>query len=527
MKTQNRLVIGAVCFVLVSGCHSMDILKDEPQPDSKGDAPTVELGIRYMMTMPRPRPPRIDPLALDPRLPEPGIPALSQEPAVDGQSPLPEVADSLPAAPPIRPENADQHAVLTTTASLPYVPTKGRGYRVPAAIVPRAPIAPRTEFALERSGRFAVRQSAPPQLGEVEVGPVAAAPAAQALRTGASKPSAPAAVDGPPPAAATKAIEEPRRLLLARRGDAMAIDLEGNGWIYVGSNADEQGIDFISRRNYQDRTSFNFKAAEYGEYELAFQNQDNQRAVLHSQVIGVHVLPDQDFTAALERQQKEADGLSMERTTGLRRASDGRTGLRRKAGPPIEAADTLFDLGQFELALIEYKRNMRPGDPYISDRLAACYAQTGEYLAAAKYFRENLGLEGEYGERAAVGLVRSSVALQDSRTLMEVLPSLLNLDSAQIDAELLEIARFQTRDRQYSVAIQALKQYIQRYPAGRSLDEVYFRLARIYEVDSPYRDLEKALEYYRLLYDLFPESLYVDQAEERIKYLNRHFFLIQ
>ena len=60
-----------------------------------------------------------------------------------------------------------------------------------------------------------------------------------------------------------------------------------------------------------------------------------------------------------------------------------------------------------------------------------------------------------------------------------------------------------------------------------SLDEVYFRLARIYEVDSPYRDLEKALKYYRLVYDLFPESLYVDEAEKRIKYLNRHFFLIQ
>jgi outer membrane protein assembly factor BamD (BamD/ComL family) len=82
-------------------------------------------------------------------------------------------------------------------------------------------------------------------------------------------------------------------------------------------------------------------------------------------------------------------------------------------------------------------------------------------------------------------------------------------------------------DRRYAVAIQALEQYIRRYPDGRSLDEVYFRLAGLYEVDSPHRDIESARHYYSLIYQQFPESRYSDPAARRLNYLDRHFFLVQ
>jgi outer membrane protein assembly factor BamD (BamD/ComL family) len=184
-------------------------------------------------------------------------------------------------------------------------------------------------------------------------------------------------------------------------------------------------------------------------------------------------------------------------------------------------------MGEYALALIEYKRNMRGGDPYINDRIAECYERTGEYMAAVKYYRENLGLEGEYGDRAAAGLVRTGAATGDSLLLMEVLPALFRVESEPIGDELLEIARFQMEDHRYAVAIEALEQYIRRYPEGSNLDEVYYRLAGIYEVDSPYRDIESARHYYSLIYELYPESRYSDPAGKRIDYLDRHFFLVQ
>ena len=175
---------------------------------------------------------------------------------------------------------------------------------------------------------------------------------------------------------------------------------------------------------------------------------------------------------------------------------------------------------------------MRSGDPYLNDRLAACYAATGSHAEALRYYRHNLGLEGEYGERAAVGMVRSSIALEDSDSLLEAVPSLFALEAGtgaeeSIDKELLAVARMQADTRRYPVAIRALEQYIALYPGGRNLDEAYYRLAGIYEVDSPQRDLESARKYYRLLYDDFPESRYAELARQRIRYLDRHFFLVQ
>ncbi|MBN2552347.1 MAG: hypothetical protein JXB06_06235 [Spirochaetales bacterium] len=353
----------------------------------------------------------------------------------------------------------------------------------------------------------------------------------QASRQASRQAEAPKSRQGP----ARVAVDE--RELVARRGDPIAIDLDGSGWIYEGLKAqaletgagtvssDPQGVEFLSRRSQQNRTSFSFRAAEYGQYELAFQLQDNQRAELRTQIVHLRVLPDQEFAAALDRQMRGAQGT--QGTEPAQGAQGIPAALQPVPGPPIAAADTLFDLGEYELALIEYTRNMRSGDPYLNDRLAACYQATGEHLAAVKYYRENLGMEGEYGDRAAAGLARSSIALKDSLLLLEVLPPLLSQESVQIGSELLQIARFQTEDRRYSVAIQALQEYLSRYPDGRHLDEVYYRLARVYEMDSPYRDLESARHYYRLLYDSFPESLYVDRARERLNYLNRHFFLVQ
>jgi hypothetical protein len=352
----------------------------------------------------------------------------------------------------------------------------------------------------------------------------------------ATSPPAQAAAEAPSAWSPTQAraavekieVEKKRRDLLARRGDQIAIDLEGSGWIYLGAqpggslrSTARQGIEFLSRRDSAGKTSFSFKASEYGEYELSFQFQDNQRALLRNQVIHLQVLPEQDFEAALEEQRQ----MWPEQPDGA--IAEPETAPEPVPGPPIEQADILFDLGEYELALIEYKRHMRAGDPYLNDRLGACYAATGEHLAAVKYYRENLGLEGAYGDRAAVGLVRTAVALEDSRLLLEALPSLFGLHSMPIGSELLEIARFQTEARSFATAVEALEQYLERYPDGTLRDEAYYRLARIYEGDSPYRDLESAREYYELLYESFPESVYADRAEERLNYLDRHFFLVQ
>jgi tetratricopeptide (TPR) repeat protein len=529
MNTRNRLPALVVGILLLAGCQSLEIPKEEAQSDTQFEAAAAERVMRVAMTIPRPRPPQTEPLVLERALPEPGVPALPESLSFSAPNPNRHIIDG-PADLPIRPAEPE---APPRTVTVPYVLDRSRENRL-------SPRSRAVEEALSAfspsSAALTGREDAPAQAEAAPAGEsvskVARAPTAITPRAGQQPSTATEAVISEDPAPAAYAgtarpqgeVERPDRELVARRGDPIAIDLEGSGWIYTGLRSggipvtgQEQGIEYLSSRNSRNRTSFNFKAVDYGDYELTFQYQDHRQAVLRSQAVRLRVLPEQDFAAALQRQQSQLSTQPESATVGF----------EPEPGPPIRSADALFDLGEYELALIEYKRNMRSGDPYLNDRLAECYERTGEHLAAVKYYRENLGLEGEYGDRATVGLIRSSIATEDSPLLLDVLPSLFSLESAQIGAELLAVARFQTEQRRFSVAIQALEQYVNRYPDGRNLDEVYYRLAQIYEVDSPHRDIEYARHYYRLLWDLFPESLYTDRARERLNYLNRHFFLVQ
>jgi tetratricopeptide (TPR) repeat protein len=550
MNTRNHLPWLVVCVVVLAGCGSLEV----PRQDGSSDSPTAPPGTErsappavdrmlepvvdrsaeppmdqmdgrvpertahMAMTIPRPQPPAAEPLELETALPEPELAARSAVELI-----LPD-------------RNLEFNLAPSSLAGVPgkiRVLVFGPSSRALAAAV-RPPAASRQAAAEMRKTAEVPK---PAQNSETAAAKtptkVARTPAAVTRPQSAASSGSATQSQASRPAAVSKPveIEAERRELVARKGDPIAIDLEGSGWIYTGlksggvfsNTAEDQGIDFLSRQSSGNRTSFNFKAVDYGEYELAFQFQDHQQAVQRSRVVHLRVVPEQEFTAAVQRQtafqtQQAGSNTPLEGTD---------QGIEPVPGPPIPSADTLFELGEYDLALVEYKRNMRGGDPYLNDRLAECYERTGEYLAAVKYYRENLVLKGEYGQRAVLGLVRSSIATEDSRLLLEVLPSLYSLDSVQIGTELLGVARFQTEDRRFSVAIQALEQYIRRYPEGRKLDEVYFRLARIYEVDSPYRDIESARHYYSLLYESFPESLYVEPAAERLDYLNRHFFLVQ
>jgi hypothetical protein len=527
-----RLTMTALlCAALLAGCQSLEVVQNPPGQEQQPAEPTV-VHPRIILSLPRPLPPRSEPPRLQRDLPEPGLSDLAAAEPAPAQ---------VPGGPGPEIHSGDSGKAGTGTEGTgpgplaPYTARRGRGlWSPPSPPAPTGQAATRpvgVEAAGPRAGSPVSRS--PAQQPEPARAPQAAsapqpAPAAQAAPKPQAAPAAQvASAPKPAPAADTRppavgSPERERRELLARRGDRIAIDMEGSGWIYVGLKPDrasgsspEPGIRYLSGRSSQGKTSFIFEAADYGQYELSFQLQDNQRALVRSQTVSVKVLPEEDFQAALDGQRQ------------LRSGQEQVAAAEPAPGPRIDLADRLFDLGEYDLALVEYTRNMRSGDPYLNDRLAACYEATGQLLPAVKYYRRNLGLEGVYGDRAAVGLVRAGIALKDSRLLLEVMPSLFALQSMPIGGELLEVARFQAESGAYRIAIEALQQYVRRYPDGNRLDEAYYRLAGAYEVDSPYRDLELARGYYQLLYESFPESLYAGRAEARLDYLDRHFFLIQ
>jgi len=348
--------------------------------------------------------------------------------------------------------------------------------------------------------------------------PQAAAPAKTPAAKKAPPPAAAApaaAVPAPAPAASeNKPVPEPARELLARKGDSVIIELEGKGWLFLGLPDKVRGISLAGSETDARRTRFTFKTQEYGEYDLRFQLQDNSRGVLRGETARVRVLAEAQFQEQLVKAQAAA-------AAGAPLAAAPADPVR------LQKAEKLFAAGAYELALPEYLGLYREADPLLNDRLAAIYAAKGELSAAEKYFEKNLEAPAPYAERAVQGLVRAALDQEDRERVLAQVPALLALRSVDTGRELLAAARFLTAQGAHPAALELLTAFLRRYPDGPRLDQALFMLARLFELESPLRDVRKARDYYEKVYQDFPESEYSAESHTRILYLDRYFFHVQ
>lgn len=336
-------------------------------------------------------------------------------------------------------------------------------------------------------------------------------PAARPLAAPTQGTPAPATA---PPASENKPAPEPSRELLARKGDSVIIELEGRGWLFLGLPDKVRGISLAGTETDARRTRFTFKTQEYGEYDLRFQLQDNSRGVLRGEAARVRVLAEAQFQEQLGKAQAAA-------AAGAQAAAAPADPVR------LQKAEKLFGAGAYELALPEYLGLYREADPLLNDRLAAIYAAKGELSAAEKYFEKNLEAPAPYAERAVQGLVRAALDQEDRERVLAQVPALLALRSADTGRELLAAARFLTAQGAHPAALELLTAFLGRYPGGPRLDQALFLLARLFELESPLRDVRKARDYYEKVYKDFPESEYAAEAHTRILYLDRYFFHVQ
>jgi tetratricopeptide (TPR) repeat protein len=378
----------------------------------------------------------------------------------------------------------------------------------PALPVPRPPAEsakPAGKTGVTAAGKPAGKTGATAAGKPAKSAKAAAAPAAPAAKGAAAEAASPKAAERPP--------EPESREVLARKGDTVVIDLEGRGWLLLPG--DRRGVSFLGSESGPQRTSFSFKALELGDYELAFQLQDNARGAATAQVVRLRVLPEERIRDLL------ASPAGKEVGHPPPQAGESADPAR------LEKAERLFAGGFFDLALPEYLAIYREADPLLNDRLAAIYLAKGEAAAAAKYYDRNLSAPPPYGRQAVVGLVKAGLAMASPELVLQHLPALLELPPSQTRAELLAVARFAASQGSYPLALDLLTEYLRRHPRGTGLDEAFFQLARLYELESPLRDVRLARYYYGRVYEDFPESEHAAEAHNRILYLDRHFFHVQ
>jgi hypothetical protein len=302
------------------------------------------------------------------------------------------------------------------------------------------------------------------------------------------------------------------REIYARISDEVELGLEGEGYVFLGfpDKIQANGMSFKSKQARDGKTYFKFKAFALGNFDLAFQRQDNASGKIAKEEVRIHVVSDADFATAVDQQA----------VAPARDAAQAET-------PDLAYADSLVLLAKYDAAIAEYMKGYRESDSFINDRVASVYLLTGDAEAAEKYFKRNLSPGGPYYERAVLGLVRSALARRDAAAFLSYLKPFLSIKGLDIEDSLVQAAIFQKERGDIGVGLALMAEYIKRYPKGARWDEACFLLAQFLEADSPYRDIARAKEIYTMILGTFPESKYASPSRERLRYIEQHFYYVR
>lgn len=426
--------------------------------------------------------------------------------------PLPSVADTVDAVPRPALPAASFDGAAAAAPALPRVPgpeeigivarpiarTPQEPAALPAPLPPSAPATPSRAVSTKPAAAMPAATSASAAATRIASAANAATPAASTAQAAATT------------AAAASGANKVREVY-ARVGDEIEIGLDGAGYLFLGF-ADRQtdGMTFKARAVKDGKTYFTFKALKLGSWDLDFQQQDNATGATRLESVRVVVLAEEDFAAAVQRQTQSGGAVSED-------VDEAR----------YEWAEKLASLGRETQAIAEYLKGYREGNPELNDRIAALYARTGDGPAAEKYWRKNVGAASPWGDRAIVGIAGLAVARGDIEGYLAWHRQLLAVSAVPIDDALVDAALAAQAAGEVGLGIELLAEYGRRYPEGRRIDEAAFVSARLFEADSPFRDLKRSRDLYAAVLREFPESAHAAEAAERLRYLDQHFFTIR
>jgi len=300
------------------------------------------------------------------------------------------------------------------------------------------------------------------------------------------------------------------REIYARAGDELQIGLDGAGFLFLGfpdSQAQSTGMSFKTKETRSGKTWFTFQALKLGTYDLDFLQQDNVSGNSAKETVRVHVVSDQDFGAALS--QPPAQDATQ---------SDS-------ADPAF--ADRLTGLGAYEAAVAELLKGYKDGNAALNDQIARLYMRMGSYDAAGKFYQKNASLTGPFAGAAVLGLVRVAAAQKDQVGLMAQLKRFLAIRDPGAEEPLILAVRMERDAGQVGVGLDLAAEYLSRYPEGQWRDEVAFIAAQFREADSPFRDIARARDLYRQIVADSPVGGFAAAAQERLQYIERHFFQVR
>ena len=259
----------------------------------------------------------------------------------------------------------------------------------------------------------------------------------------------------------------------------LTITLESIGWIFRSDRSTPGAWRFLGRENIGNSTSFRFLFSEIGKWDLVFERQ-NLSGGESEEVVRRVAVSEVDDSPGIE-----SGPLPLPSPNPI------------SGTPPADAdARYLAALGAVEADKID---------------------------EAIKYYEQDASRNDSAGVRARSALVETAAKFGTVGPLLTWLPRYLEDNpSPEVLREALEVFSNEAGyDNQSRIILEKLGE------SGNNQPEWIYRLALLLEKPGEERDLDRATHLYQEVINGWPLSEWRDLSEERLLWLQRHYFRIR
>lgn len=265
----------------------------------------------------------------------------------------------------------------------------------------------------------------------------------------------------------------------AEVNEDIQLSLSKKNWIYDRAKSNDSGLEFEGSTYLSDSKEFYFKAVAPGDYDLYFTSQDMETGGASGYHVEVAVREEgaaevDSEASKLGSSQIDPDGAKASSHSGM--FPDGHP--REFSNEALEAALSDLDIEAIHRQLWS---------------LHAGYSQP----PADEENREVESIEWDQILSAADKLANTKYEAL-ARSILELLLEMGGTNKPVFGED-----------------------------EGKKRAQIYYLLGGIYESPQQPRDERTAVEYYRKVLEIFPATIYHFKAEDRIKYLERHFLQIR
>jgi len=314
----------------------------------------------------------------------------------------------------------------------------------------------------------------------------------------------------------------PSRSVTLKRGESLEVVYPGSGWIYMGSLSEYNNLASRGRKLGASDTKYTLLAKEAGTQIHHFYKVDNLTGEYIDDYLEVIVLDKKGSSKTkvtapayeaiippkAESPAKAKPAEEKEITTILDKNEDEQADFEENT----EGKNTKLENAELDKEKVETKERINQE----SQKQAVAEIETKPESQAS----EGTDEVAEADEVNEADEIIDVISIDDDFSTYTENTSLL--DTIDTDS-LLENAKNLYNEEKYQEANLLLAEFFE-YSTYR-IDEGLFLQGQIYEADSEIKDIKKSIENYEALIKNYPASEYWNDANKRIKYLKKFYYL--